>query len=228
MGTFYFQIKYHRSPKKVNFTNICSQFLWLENFRQRWFSEKKCCKEKLIREVLWSILYLNLSQFITKGLFIWACLLDPTPTWVWCDPFFCQVVKLRFGKIGGREGQAWKSKWLNLSTSPETSMSHTPSEPWHSQPWLLIAFHVCKFQSVNSDSPGTDGCNILAFPRQLSLPAACGNTVGSLLCHLSADFEENSDPRRPHGRVHAWLVRFCNRSWNPCCGKSSLCTSLLA
>lgn len=73
------------------------------------FQEKKCCKEKLIREVLWSILHLSLFQFITKGLFIWACcpcMLDPTLAGVWCDPFFYQVVKLRFGKIGGREGQA--------------------------------------------------------------------------------------------------------------------------
>lgn len=155
------------------------------------------------------------------------CVLSPTLTWVWSEPFFLLGGKTQVWEERDKHEKisAWtwalvlKPAWATWEAGPIL----TSSEPWHSQPWILM---VC--QSVNSDSTGTDGCSILAFLRELSLPASCGNTVGSLLCHLSADFEVNSDPRRPHGRVPAWLLRFCNRSWNLCCGKSSSCTSLLA
>lgn len=115
------------------------------------------------------------------------------------------MVKLGFGKKGGQRDEHERNTYLNLSTSPETNMSHvawgvepvlTPREPRHSKPGTLMAF-----QSVNLDSAGSDGCSMLAFPRQLALPATHDNTVRSLPCHLSADFEVTGDPGRPHERV---------------------------
>lgn len=63
--------------------------------------------------------------------------------------------------------------WLNLSSSPETNMSHMawafdpilmPSEPRHSQPWTLMAFQ--------SDSAGSDGYSTaeLSLDNQLCRP----------------------------------------------------------
>ncbi|XP_010130305.1 PREDICTED: transmembrane protein 241, partial [Buceros rhinoceros silvestris] len=83
-----------------------------------------------------------------------------------------------------------RNTWLNLSSSPETNMSHLawafeptlmPSEPRHSQPWTLMAFQ--------SDSAGSDGYSTLTFPRRLALQTSYVNVIGSSSRHLSADFE---------------------------------------
>lgn len=80
--------------------------------------------------------------------------------------------------------------WLNLSSSPEASMSHMaraleptlmPSEPRHSQPRALLA--------GQSGSAGSDGCSTLTFPGRLALQTSCVNAVGSSPCRLPADFE---------------------------------------
>lgn len=137
--------------------------------------------------------------------------------------------KLRFGKKGGERDKhekinartwalvlkpAWAHGKLGPYSHPVSHDTASHGSPWHSS---------LSIQTVL----GVMAAEFWLSPDN-SLPASCGNTVGSLPCHLSADFGVNSDLRRPHGRVPAWLPRFCNRSWKLCCGKSSSCTSLLA